>query len=215
LTESEAWLGLIAFAEPFPSILTAIWGGRIADHHPSTHVMFWGQIGSALTALALAHAAGVLTSQKILLVMVLLGALSGGILPARLAMASFLVPRNLLPTALAVNSTGFNLSRFAGPALAAGLLVLSSATVVSLCAFVAFLVFALALHLIRHTPRHGDTSSTSLGETSTLNVFRDVVDSPSEELPHQAYARPDMTNGTGRLTRIRNRVARRPIKDNS
>lgn len=180
LTGSEAWLGLIAFAELFPSLLTAIWGGRIADRHPSTHVMFWGQIGSALIALALAltHAAGVLTPYMILVVMVLLGAVSGGILPARLAIASFLVPRDLLPTALAVNSTGFNLSRFVGPALAAGILVVASATLVFLCALAGFLAFALALHLIRHTPRHGETPDPGLSETSTLKVFRDVAARP-------------------------------------
>lgn len=31
LTGSEAWLGVVAFSELFPSLLTAVWGGALAD----------------------------------------------------------------------------------------------------------------------------------------------------------------------------------------
>jgi MFS family permease len=180
LTGSEFWLGLIAFAELFPSLLTAVLGGQLADRHPSTRVMFWGQIASALVSLALAvlYALSALTPNMILWVMVFLGAVSGGILPARLAMASWLAPRALLPTALAVNSTGFNLSRFVGPALAAGLLLISSATVVFLCALAGFLAFAWALHLIRDTPRQGGGVPTGAVPVSTPQVMRDLWATP-------------------------------------
>lgn len=114
LTESEAWLGIVASAELFPSILTAMWGGAMADRHPAPRIMYWGQIASALVALglALAYFAGALTPWVIVALMVALGAVSGMVLPARLAMARYLAPPELLPSALAVNSTGFNLSRF-------------------------------------------------------------------------------------------------------
>jgi MFS family permease len=154
LTESEAWLGLVASAELFPSILTAIWGGALADRHPAPRIMYWGQIASAAIALALAlmFFAGALTPWVLVALMVGLGAVSGLLLPARLAMARYLAPPDLLPSALAVNSTGFNLSRFVGPALAAGLLVLGSAGLVFAVAAAGFLALAVALHQIRDVP---------------------------------------------------------------
>lgn len=154
LTESEAWLGIVASAELFPSILTAVWGGAMADRHPAPRIMYWGQIASALVALGLASAyfADALTPWVIVALMVALGAVSGMLLPARLAMARYLAPPELLPSALAVNSTGFNLSRFVGPALAAGLLVVGSAGLVFAVAAAGFLALAVALHRIRDVP---------------------------------------------------------------
>jgi len=180
LTGSEFWLGLIAFAELFPSILTAVLGGQLADRHPSTWVMFCGQIASAMVSVAMAvlYAADALTPTMILWVVIFLGAVSGGILPARLAMASYLAPRDLLPTALPVNSTGFNLARFVGPAFAAGLLVIGSATTVFLCALIGFLAFAGSLYLIRNIPRQGDDLPANAQTVATKQVLRDVPASP-------------------------------------
>ena len=48
LTGSEAWLGAVAFAELFPAILTALWGGHLADKHPSMRVLMWVEAAIAL-----------------------------------------------------------------------------------------------------------------------------------------------------------------------
>ena len=113
--------------------------------------------------LALGHACNALTPNLLLVIMVYLGVVSGGILPARLTIASWLTPRSLLPSALAVNSTCFNLSRLVGPALAAGLLLVSSATVVfclcvsGICGFRRSALldqgYATSGHRVRTTPR--------------------------------------------------------------
>lgn len=178
LTESEAWLGIVASAELLPSILTAMWGGALADRHPAPRIMYWGQIASAAIALGLAlmFFAGALTPWSIVALMVALGAVSGLLLPARLAMARYLAPPDLLPSALAVNSTGFNLSRFVGPALAAGLLVLGSAGLVFAVAAAGFLVLAVALHNIRDVPPHqAQHPATADG---TLKILRDLRATP-------------------------------------
>lgn len=176
LTGSEAWLGLVASAELLPSILTAIWGGRLADTHPAPRIMYWGQIASAAVsvALALLYLAGGLTPWAMVVLMVLLGAVSGLLLPARLAMARHLAPAHLLPQALAVNSTGFNLSRFVGPALAAGLLVWGSAGAVFAVAALGFLALAVALHAIRDTPPQAPRSqaATPVGTGTVLRELR-------------------------------------------
>jgi len=178
LTESEAWLGLVASAELFPSILTAMWGGALADRRPAPEIMYWGQIGSAAISivLALLYFADALTPWAIVALMVALGAVSGLLLPARLAMARYLAPPELLPSALAVNSTGFNLSRFVGPALAGGLLVLGSAGLVFVVAAVGFVALAIALHRIRDVPpQQAPHPATTDG---MLRIVRDLRTTP-------------------------------------
>ncbi len=179
LTGSEAWLGLVAFAELAPSILTAIMGGILTDRHSGPRVMVWGQIGAlsvpvALTALA---AAGALTQWNLVWLMAALGAVSGAMLPARLSMAAHLAPPELLPTALAVNATVFNLSRFVGPALAAGLLVWGSETLVFAAASLGFAGFAVALWAIRGVPRQSPGRAAG-APAGTLTVLRDVARAP-------------------------------------
>lgn len=178
LTESEAWLGIVASAELFPSILTAVWGGGLADRHPAPRIMYWGQIASALVsvALALLYFAGALTPLALVALMVALGAVSGLLLPARLAMARYLAPPELLPSALAVNSTGFNLSRFVGPAFAAGLLLLGSAGLVFAVAAAGFLALAVALHRIKAIPPQQTPQPASTD--GMLTILRDLRDTP-------------------------------------
>ena len=178
LTKSEYWLGLVAFAELFPSIITAVYGGALVDRHPAPQIMFWGQIASAAVALMMAglYATEALTPQWILIVMILLGAVSGVVLPARLVMASHLAPQKLLPQAIAVNSTGFNLARFIGPMLAAGLLVVGSAGVVFTLAGVGFLALAYALYRIRDVP--AQTVRPRHDAVNTWTVLRDMPQLP-------------------------------------
>ncbi len=179
MTGSEAWLGLVAFAELFPSLLTAVWGGSMADRHPVPRIMYWGQIASAAVSLLLAvlYFTDTLTPVIMALAMALLGAVSGVLLPARLAMASYLAPRKLLPSALAVNSTGFNLSRFIGPALAGLLLVVGSAGLVFSLSALGFVVLSISLHRIRNVPpqtrRTPDSTPVRLGQ-----VLRDLTATP-------------------------------------
>ncbi|MCR9127348.1 MAG: MFS transporter [Rhodobacteraceae bacterium] len=178
MTQSEAWLGIVASAELFPSILTAMWGGALADRHPAPRIMYWGQIASAAVSvgLALLYFAGALTPLAIVALMAALGAVSGLLLPARLAMARYLAPPELLPSALAVNSTGFNLSRFVGPALAAGLLVLGSAGLVFAVSALGFLALAVALHRIRNIPPQQTPQPASTD--GALTILRDLRETP-------------------------------------
>ncbi|MEM9429319.1 MAG: MFS transporter [Pseudomonadota bacterium] len=180
LTGSEAWLGLVAFAELFPSIFTALFGGWLADRYPSTRVMFWGQVAGGLAPLTLAILswAGLLTPTLILVLMCYFGAVMGALLPARLAMASYLAPTPLLPAALAVNSMGFNVSRLLGPALAAGLLIWASAALVFALAALSFLVLCWTLHAIRHVPRQAPAHPPG-PPVDMARVLADLVRTPA------------------------------------
>lgn len=179
LTGSEAWLGTVAFAELFPSLLTALWGGSLADRHAAPKIMYWGQIASAAVsvALALLYFTGSLTPWAMAGMMAVLGAVSGVLLPARLSMARHLAPPKLLSSALAVNSTGFNLSRFLGPALAAGLLVVGSAGLVFSVSAAGFLALSVALYRIRNVPAQTNRV-VSAQPVNMAGVMRDLMHTP-------------------------------------
>lgn len=161
LTGSEAWLGAVAFAELFPSIVSSLAGGSLADRFPRSRVMLWGQLGATAVsaALAIGHWAGLLGIEALAGLMVLLGVIAGGMLPARLAMPHLLVRPALLPAALGLNSTTFNLSRLIGPAIAAPMLVWWDAAAVFAVAFLANLAFIAILRRIDTRPRDRERPS--------------------------------------------------------
>lgn len=158
LTGSESWLGFVAFAELFPSIFTGIWGGALVDRSSSVRVMLFGSVAvtAASLSLALCEAGGLLTPWLIVGHMVVIGAMTGLVLPARLAMASHLAPPNLLSVALAVNSTGFNLSRFLGPAIAGGMMIVGTVTAVFFVSVLLYVIFLVCLFLLRNLPHSAD-----------------------------------------------------------
>lgn len=180
LTGSEAWLGVVAFAELFPAILTALWGGHLADKHPSMRVLMWVEAAIALVSLGLAvlWVAGLLTPVLIAALMVALGTLSGLALPARLSMASWLAPPSLLPAALAVNSSGFNLSRFIGPAIAASMIAMGWLAAVYAITTFTTLLFAFTLWRLRDTPRQS-AGRPPLPPASFWQVMRAVAATPA------------------------------------
>ena len=179
-THSEALLGLAAFAELAPSVLTGFIGGSLADRGSTTRIMFLGHVAVAAVSflMALLGFAGFLTIPVIFVMLIIVGAVSGLVLPSRLAMASFLSPPALLPSALAVNSTIFNLSRFLGPAIAGGLLILAPAALVFLIAGLTYSHFAWSLWRIRHAPGHAPKPVNTVGPKGISAVLIGLIALP-------------------------------------
>lgn len=124
LTSSAFWVGLAALAQFLPGVLTAPWGGALADRHDRRRVLLLAQTGSALAALALcaAWAAGVHDKYAIMALVALGGAFHGLGLPAWQSFVHDLVPRVDLPSAVGLNSLQINAARAVGPAVAGVLL---------------------------------------------------------------------------------------------
>jgi predicted MFS family arabinose efflux permease len=120
LTHSATWLGAVAFADLFPSVLIGLVGGVAADRMDRTLVILSCQTLSMLLAFAL----GALTlTDAITVEIVVAMAFANGMVigfnqPSRLALAPRLVPRERISTAVAINSMVFNTARFIGPAVA-------------------------------------------------------------------------------------------------
>jgi MFS family permease len=148
LSHSGTVLGLVAFADLATTLMTGPFGGVLADRLDRRLLLTIGQsINMMLSfALALLTASGLITVPLLILLIGLNGAVIGINQPARLALVSALVPRDHLPTAVAINSLVFNLARFIGPAIA-GIVILSfgTALVFFLNAF-SFISFLIALN---------------------------------------------------------------------
>ncbi len=119
LTESGTWLGIVAMAEMAPAILCAPLGGAIADKYDRRFIAVAAEVLLLLQALVMA----VLTWTDMIgiwsltFLTFLRGVFNAGSHPARQALVPSLVPVSELSSAIAFNSTVFNIARFIGPAV--------------------------------------------------------------------------------------------------
>lgn len=169
LTESPAMVGAIAFLDLFPSLLVAPLAGALADRHDRRRLMLATQAALVVLAgvLALLAAVGRLDYPTLAVLIIVHGLFVGLNQPARLAFIPSLVPDGLLPTAVALNSTVFNASRFVGPTLAGGLLAVSGPAPVFLANALSYLAFVAALLSL---PATGTTPGPARDRRSSLGA---------------------------------------------
>ncbi len=151
LTESGWWLGVVAFADLFPTVVLAPVTGAVADRaHKLTATKVVQCVNllqaSLLSAITLA---GVMTVE-ILLALVLFGGISVSFgQPVRLAIVPSLVPRKDLAAAIGINAMIFNGARFLGPMISGLVIVQAGIGYAFLVNAASFAVFILVLSLIR------------------------------------------------------------------
>jgi MFS family permease len=154
LTNSSFYLGLVGALQTLPVLLFSFLGGVVADHTSKLKLLFLTQAALMLLALAL----GLLVQFEIVkvwdlcLIVFLSGTVMAFDIPARQAFIVDLVGKPDLPNAIALNSTLFNATRVAGPAVGG---VLIAAVSMANCFFLnaaSFLAILLALILMRLPP---------------------------------------------------------------
>jgi MFS family permease len=123
LTNSAAWLGMIAFADLFPTFLIGLFAGALVDRTDSMRVLKTTQILSLAQAVGLTAVvfAGHVTVWWLLLFALLRGIIVAFNRPARMTTVYYICGREHLSSAIAINSMVFNSSRFVGPALGGAL----------------------------------------------------------------------------------------------
>ena len=168
LTHSGAWLGLLAMAELSPALVLGPLGGAVADRGGRLRLIAIAQAVSMATSLVLVGliVTDWVTPELLILVVLISGAAQGFIQPARLALVPSLVPRDDIPTAVAVNAIIYNLARFIGPALAGVLIVtldVAAAFVVNAGSYLAFLLVLTRIRL-----RHDIVDTSRSRNTSLL-----------------------------------------------
>ncbi|SDD69525.1 Predicted arabinose efflux permease, MFS family [Sphingomonas sp. YR710] len=119
LTASPQMIALVQASTSLPIMLLSLWAGAVADSLDRRKVMLMAQGFMLVVSVILSLGAwyGMLTPWLLLLFTFLIGcgtALNG---PAWQASVGEMVPRSALPSAVALNSMGFNIARSIGPAI--------------------------------------------------------------------------------------------------
>lgn len=124
LTSSSLDLAWVTLSFMIPQVAFALWGGVVADRAPKKRIIVVAQTLNCIATLVMASI--ILTERVTFWDFIWFGCFNGTVLalsmPARQAFVPELIPNRLVFTAMALNTTSWNLSRILGPALA-GLLI--------------------------------------------------------------------------------------------
>lgn len=160
LTGSPFLLGLVGAVQFLPTMLLSVFAGALTDRLVKVKVVLATQItlslGSAILAiLVFTHTA---SYPLLLLVALLMGLANTLDFPARQAMVSELVGKDLVMNAVALNSSLFNAARIVGPALA-GLIM--GAWGIGWCFALNAISFVPALVVLLGLPHHAAPARTN------------------------------------------------------
>ena len=172
LTHSPSWLGIIAAADLLPAVFLSPFSGVVADRTNPVRMMWITQ------AIIMVHAGllWLMTATDAIGIWSLLAfALVTGFnqpfsTSARMVFYPTLVPKEDLGTAIAINSTIFNLGRALGPAMGGLLIAPFGVAALFLLNFIFF--FAHAANMLRIKGRHAEHI-----ERNRKGMFREIGDS--------------------------------------
>jgi MFS family permease len=124
LTHSATWVGLMSASTTLPLLALALVAGAVADMVDRTRILLISQtvMGLAAAGMAVITFLGEASPARLLVLGLLIGVAAAFNLPAWQALVPDLVPREMVSSAVALNSVSFNVARAVGPALG-GLLV--------------------------------------------------------------------------------------------
>jgi len=172
------YLGYRTFAADAPLIAFMVLGGAAADRIDRRRILLTSQflqMGFA-ACLGVLYATGHLGIAPILLFAFLTGLAQSQSAPTYQAVLTTLVPPPQIPSAVALNSLQFNLSRAVGPVLAGMLLIYAGAGWCFTVNALSFLAVILALWRIQ-IPSPGLAKRESLAQSLAAG-FRHVRESP-------------------------------------
>lgn len=144
VAELAFFVGMIGLASFIPVFLLALPAGETADRHDRKTILWLCYAGEIATAAVLVAASvfGFATLPLLLAVAVAFGASRAFLGPAGTALGPMLVPRALLPRAIALNSLAWQGASIVGPAIGGLLVALSPAA--SYAGAAGLYLFALA-----------------------------------------------------------------------
>ncbi len=179
LTSSPLDLGWVTMSFMLPTVLFSLWGGVLADRLPKRHVIVVAQLLNSLATLFMAFI--IFTDRVTFWDFIWLGLFNGSVLalsmPARQAFVPELIPDRLIFTAMALNTTSWNLSRIVGPALAGLLIAYFAAGDTSSTYGVGILYFVIAgLYFISGVTMLGVSKRGQVKPPDDKSPWTDVAD---------------------------------------
>jgi MFS family permease len=116
---SPIQLGIVAALEFVPSLLLAPFGGVVVDRIDKRRALLVTQSLATVQVVVLlaVTVTGLVSIPLVMALALALGLINALDMPVRQSLAADLVPRELLPNAIALNSMAFNGARVIGPAL--------------------------------------------------------------------------------------------------
>jgi MFS family permease len=155
LTHSAAMIGLVMFAQQFPSFLLTLIGGVVADRYSRHRILLVTQTASMTQAILLAVLilAGHYVIWEILGLSVVLGIINAFDVPARQPMIHEMVDhKEDLPNAISLNSAMVNMARLVGPAASGMILQRFGAGFCFILNAVSFIAVITSLLLMKFAP---------------------------------------------------------------
>ena len=168
LTESEAWVGIIAFTFFAPAMIFGPLFGVLADRFERRKVSMFVNSGSCINMLVLTllTVTGNLSIVAVTLSSLAQGMLDGAHTPVRMALVPSIVEREQLSSAIASNSIAFNLSRVIGPVISGFIITgfgVAAAFAINMLTYIAIVV-AVGVISIRPRPDRGGGPTRVLSE---------------------------------------------------
>ncbi|MEM1174956.1 MAG: MFS transporter [Pseudomonadota bacterium] len=155
LTESESWVGIIAFSQFAPALFFGPLFGVIADRMERRKLSMVINSGSALNMLVLTAltVTGNLGIEALAAVSLVQGMLEGAHTPVRMALVPGIVERAELGSAIASNSIAFNISRVVGPAISGFIIVTFGVATAFIINGISYAAIVIAVWVIDIKPR--------------------------------------------------------------
>ncbi|MHA1108527.1 MAG: MFS transporter [Alphaproteobacteria bacterium] len=165
LTKSGTWLGLIAVADLFPTVILSPLAGAFADRVDRLMSMRIAMFASVVQGIILAvlMVTGLITIELILGLTLALGVIMAVNHPVRLSLAPLLVSRADLPAAIGINSLVYNMARVGGPALGGFFILNMGVEAAFLFNAMSYAVFVFVLFRVRLMVPHKPGGKRSIG----------------------------------------------------
>ena len=155
LTGSNFWLGAIAFADLFPTVVITPFAGVIADRVDRLRMSRLCQTLAGIHAFTLAALtfSGLIEIWSLFALTLVLGIIMAFATAARLSLVPNLMEPRYVPSAIGIDSSIYNMARVVGPMIAAGLINLIGTGATFLFNAVTYVIFVLCMfriHMVRN-----------------------------------------------------------------
>jgi MFS family permease len=177
LTHDPLDLGLVGLMQFFPVVLFALVIGQAADHFDRRVIVGACQVIKAICAalFTLGTLRGWLDRESILLLILVSGTARAFEMPTLHSILPGIVPRALLPRAIAASATAQQTAIICGPALGGFLYVLGPAVVYALCTAI-FVTACILISLVQG--KHRATQTKPMSVETLFAGFRYIRNNP-------------------------------------